>query len=84
MVFLGAAVGVRRGAHFRLHLLVDCFPPGVRRVADFVACVVMIAFSAVLFVQGWKLHGVRAVPANAGDGHLESLGLCGGAGRAAS
>ena len=26
IVFLGAAVGVRRGAHFRLHLVVDRFP----------------------------------------------------------
>ncbi len=30
IVFLGAAVGVRRSAHFRLHLLVDRFPPGLR------------------------------------------------------
>src|SRR5262249_51747782 len=33
IVFLGAAVGVKRGAHFRLHLLTDRFPPPARRAA---------------------------------------------------
>ncbi|HTG13381.1 MAG TPA: TRAP transporter small permease subunit, partial [Candidatus Eisenbacteria bacterium] len=42
IVFLGAAVGVRRTAHFRLHLLVDRFPPGVRRVADVFGVLVLI------------------------------------------
>ena len=34
MVFLGAAVAVRRGAHFRLHLLIDRFGPRLRHPAD--------------------------------------------------
>ena len=55
IVFLGAAVGVRRTAHFRLHLLVDRFPPGVRRVADVFGVLVLIGFGLVLIQQGWKL-----------------------------
>ena len=48
IVFLGAAVGVRRTAHFRLHLLVDRLPAGVRRVVDVFGVLVLIQ-------QGWKL-----------------------------
>ena len=55
IVFLGAAVGVRRTAHFRLHLLVDRFPPGVRRAADVFGVLVLIGFGLVLIQQGWKL-----------------------------
>ena len=45
MIFLGAAVAVRRGAHFRLHLLIDRFGPTARRRVDLVVIVVVIAFA---------------------------------------
>ena len=52
VVFLGAAVGVKRGAHFGLHMLVDMLPKHARRLAGFVTPAVIIAFSGVLVVQG--------------------------------
>ena len=52
MIFLGAAVGVKRGSHFGLHLLVDMLPPLAKHVAVLVTPVVIIGFSAVLVVQG--------------------------------
>ena len=52
IVFLGAAVAVRRGLHFRLQLLVDRLPSGLRRGADTLATVVVVAFSAVLVGGG--------------------------------
>jgi TRAP-type transport system small permease protein len=55
IVFLGAAVGVRRSAHFRLHLLLDRFPPGLRRAADVVGVLVLMGFGLLLIQQGWKL-----------------------------
>jgi TRAP-type C4-dicarboxylate transport system permease small subunit len=55
IVFLGAAVGVRRSAHFRLHLLVDRFPAGLRRVAHVVGVLVVMGFGLLLIQQGWKL-----------------------------
>ena len=55
IVFLGAAVGVRRTAHFRLHLLVDRLPAGVRRVVDVFGVLVLMGFGLVLIQQGWKL-----------------------------
>jgi TRAP-type C4-dicarboxylate transport system permease small subunit len=55
IVFLGAAVGVRRAAHFRLHLVVDRFPPGLRRVTELVGVLVVMGFGLLLIQQGWKL-----------------------------
>lgn len=55
IVFLGAAVGVRRSGHFRLHLVIDRFPPGLRRAADILGVLAIMGFGAVLIQQGWKL-----------------------------
>ena len=55
IVFLGAAVGVRRSAHFRLHLVLDRFPPGLRRVAHVVGVLVVMGFGLLMIQQGWKL-----------------------------
>lgn len=55
VVFLGAAVGVRRAAHFRLHLVVDRFPPRARRIAHVLGVLILMSFGLVLIQQGWKL-----------------------------
>jgi TRAP-type transport system small permease protein len=55
IVFLGAAVGVRRATHFRLHLLIDRLGPAGRRLAHAVGVLVLIGFGLVLIQQGWKL-----------------------------
>jgi TRAP-type C4-dicarboxylate transport system permease small subunit len=52
MIFLGAAVAVRRGAHFRLHLLIDKLGPPARRRVDLLVTVIVIAFAAVLVAGG--------------------------------
>ena len=55
MVFLGAAVGVRRGANFRLHLFVDRFGPRAGRAAQVLTVGVITAFGVVLIWQGLRL-----------------------------
>lgn len=55
IVFLGAAVGIRRGAHFRLHLLVDRFPPRTRRAVHVLGVLVLMGFGLLLIQEGWKL-----------------------------
>ncbi len=65
VVFLGAAVGVKRGAHFRLHLLVDRFSPRLQRVVRLLGSLVVTAFSLVLIQQGWvfvELGRVQQTP----------------------
>jgi TRAP-type C4-dicarboxylate transport system permease small subunit len=52
MIFLGAAVAVRRGAHFRLHLLIDRFGANARRRVDLLGTLIVIGFAAVLLAGG--------------------------------
>jgi len=58
MVFLGAATAVRRGAHFRLHLVIDRFGEGARRAADLVVGLLVVGFGAVLVTGGIALWPV--------------------------
>ena len=56
MVFLGAAVAVRRGAHFRLHLLVDRLGPRLRRATDLVVALLVAVFGGVLVAGGIAMY----------------------------
>jgi len=58
MVFLGAASAVRRGAHFRLHLLIDRFGPGLRRATDLVVGLLVVVFGGVLVAGGLAMWPV--------------------------
>jgi TRAP-type C4-dicarboxylate transport system permease small subunit len=51
-VFLGAAVAVRRGAHFRLHLLIDRFSPRLRHATDLLVGLLVVVFGGVLVAGG--------------------------------
>lgn len=53
-VFLGAAVGVRRNAHFGLHIVIDLMPARTRRFAALLTPIVVIVFATVLIWQGWQ------------------------------
>ncbi len=52
LVFLGAASAVRRGAHFRLHLLIDRFGPRLRRTTDLLVGLLVVVFGGVLVAGG--------------------------------
>jgi TRAP-type transport system small permease protein len=52
IIFLGAAVAVRRRLHFRMHLLVDRLGPAARRHAGRLVTLTVIAFGAILVAGG--------------------------------
>ena len=52
-VFLGAAVGVKRHAHFRLHLLVAKLSPRQQQGAEAFGFLMVIVLGLVLIQQGW-------------------------------
>jgi TRAP-type C4-dicarboxylate transport system permease small subunit len=52
LTFLGAAVGVKRQAHFRLHILVDRLSPRLRQATVIFLPLVVIIFAGVLIQQG--------------------------------
>jgi len=65
LTLLGAAVGVKRHAHFRLHLFVDRLPPALQKAMAVLLPVVVIAFAAVLIQQGLvflELERVQQTP----------------------
>src|SRR5260370_40663843 len=65
LVFLGAAVGVKRQAHFRLHLVVDALWPRARRGGGLFGRLVVIGFAAAPVQQGWafvRLGRFRQTP----------------------
>lgn len=54
MVFLGAAVGVKRHAHFRLQLAVDRLSARGRRAAEALGFGAVVGLGAVLIRHGWS------------------------------
>lgn len=52
LTFLGAAVGVKRHAHFRLHIVVDRLSPQLRQATVLLFPLVVIIFAGVLIQQG--------------------------------
>lgn len=61
MTFIGAAIGIRRGVHFSVHMLADHFPPRVR-LAVFTAHYVLIAaFGVVVAVFGWSVAELNSL-----------------------
>ena len=52
LTFLGAAVGVKRQAHFRLHMIVDRLSPRLRQVTVLLLPLTVIIFAGVLIQQG--------------------------------
>ena len=65
LVFLGAALAVRRGAHFGLHVLIELLPPHLKRTVLLVTPATIIVFSTALLVLGWQLmqHGATQTTA---------------------
>jgi TRAP-type C4-dicarboxylate transport system permease small subunit len=65
LVFLGAAVAVRRGAHFGLQVFVDMMPLHLRRFVQVLTPITVIAFSAAIAWLGWMLmrHGASQTTA---------------------
>jgi TRAP-type C4-dicarboxylate transport system permease small subunit len=53
LTFIGAALGVRRGIHFSVHLVIDRFPPTLRKAVLAGQCLLIVAFGILVAVYGW-------------------------------
>ena len=60
LTFTGAAIGIRRGTHFAVHLLTDHLPPGVRGAIGVVQYALLIGFGALLAVFGWQVSELNS------------------------
>lgn len=57
VVFLGAALGVKRVRHFGIELVVRKFPPRVRHWVELATPAVMAVVALVMLIHGWILVG---------------------------
>ena len=55
MAFMGAAIGVRRGAHIAMTILVDRMPPRLARICFHATTIAVIAFAGVVAWEGVQL-----------------------------
>ena len=60
LTFIGAAVGIRRGTHFAVHILTDTFSPAVRRGVKVGHYVVLTGFGILLAVYGWQVSELNS------------------------
>lgn len=60
LTFIGAAIGIRRGTHFAVAIVIDRFPPRVRRAVIMGHHVILIAFGALVAVFGWQVSELNS------------------------
>lgn len=60
LTFIGAAIGIRRGTHFAVHLVVDHLPAGLRRAIRTGHYLLLIGFGVLLAVFGWQVSELNS------------------------
>ena len=60
LTFIGAAVGIRRGTHFAVHIVTERLGPGLRRAVYTAHYVLIAAFGAALAWFGWQVAELNA------------------------
>jgi TRAP-type C4-dicarboxylate transport system permease small subunit len=55
LTFIGAAIGIRRGTHFSVHLVIGRFPPNAQRLLFAIHFLTIAAFGVVVAVFGWQV-----------------------------
>jgi TRAP-type C4-dicarboxylate transport system permease small subunit len=60
LTFIGAALGIRRGTHFAVHIVTDRLSPRVRRGVSVGHYVLLIGFGALLAWYGWQVSELNS------------------------
>ena len=60
MSFIGAALGIRRGIHFAVHLVIDYFPRRLRRAVLAAQCLLIVAFGSLIAIFGWQVADLNS------------------------
>jgi TRAP-type C4-dicarboxylate transport system permease small subunit len=60
LTFIGAAIGIRRGTHFAVHIVTDRLSPAVRRGVSVSHYVLLIGFGALLAYYGWQVSELNS------------------------
>lgn len=59
--FIGAAIGIRRGIHFSVHMVADRLTLGARRALFTVHYLLIAAFGAAVAVFGWQVAELNSL-----------------------
>lgn len=60
LTFIGAAIGIRRGTHFAVTIVVDRFPPPWRRAVFAGHYALLVAFGALVAIYGWQVSELNS------------------------
>jgi TRAP-type C4-dicarboxylate transport system permease small subunit len=60
LTFIGAAIGIRRGTHFAVSLVVDRFPAPLRRAVFVGHYALLVLFGALVAVYGWQVSELNS------------------------
>ena len=60
LTFIGAAIGIRRGTHFAVHLVTDRLPPRLRRAIIAGHYVLLVGFGGLLAIYGWEVSELNS------------------------
>lgn len=60
LTFIGAAIGIRRGTHFAVHILTDRLRPPLRRAIAVGHHVLLIGFGGLLAIYGWQVSELNS------------------------
>jgi TRAP-type C4-dicarboxylate transport system permease small subunit len=61
LTFIGAAIGIRRGTHFAVSLLLDRFPAPLRRAVCLGHYGLLVLFGALVAVYGWQVSELNSL-----------------------
>ena len=60
LTFIGAAIGIRRGTHFAVHIVTDRLPPPLRRAIIAGHYVLLVGFGGLVAVYGWQVSELNS------------------------
>lgn len=60
LTFIGAAIGIRRGTHFAVAIVVERFPPHLRRAIAMGHYVLLVGFGALVAAFGWRVSELNS------------------------
>jgi TRAP-type C4-dicarboxylate transport system permease small subunit len=60
LTFIGAAIGIRRGTHFAVAIVVERFPARVRWAVTLGHYVLLIGFGALVAIFGWQVSELNS------------------------
>ncbi len=60
LTFIGAAIGIWRGVHFKLEFLIHRLPPGGQRLVFSLHSVLIAAFGLLVAYYGWRVAVINS------------------------